>query len=237
VSLSRRTALAAGLAVFARPAVADDARDAAPTAADAAAWGGYEQRLHARLADAGGGRFDEPTARTVLDLTNKARASPAPAPWPGTTNWRGRPGARRRPGQRAYVEHLTPEGFDPSHRLWLVGRTTIGSPSENIAYHRGGGAPATAASLMGLWRGHPDHWRNVLRPSHTHAAFGLVRRGDRSYLVGLYARRWPPCPRPCRSVRWGPTSAGRCAAWAAICVRAWACRRAAGWVRWRARRR
>ena len=42
---------------------------------------------------------------------------------------------------RAYVEHLSPEGFDPSHRFWLLGRTTIGSPSENIAYHRGAGPP------------------------------------------------------------------------------------------------
>jgi hypothetical protein len=89
---------------------------------------------------------------------------------------------------RGYFEHLSPEGFDPSHRFWLVGRTTIGSPSENIAYHRGDDGPATPAQFLKRWRGSPGHWKNLLRPDHTHAAYGFVRGRDRAWLVGLYAR-------------------------------------------------
>jgi hypothetical protein len=41
---------------------------------------------------------------------------------------------------------------------------------------------------MRLWRGSPQHWTNLLRTRHTHAAFGVARRADRVYAVGLYAR-------------------------------------------------
>ena len=41
---------------------------------------------------------------------------------------------------------------------------------------------------MGIWRRSPGHWGNLLKASHTHAAFGLVRRGGDAFVVGLYAR-------------------------------------------------
>lgn len=178
---TRRSLLAAAGALAAAPALA------APSASDVRLWTAYESRLRARLADAGGGGFDA-AARAALDLSNRARraAGVRELVWHEDLALTARAHAADL-ARRAYVEHLTPEGFDPSHRFWLLARRTIGSPSENIAYHRGPQAVGVA-HLVQLWRRSPRHWSNVLRPTHTHAGFGLVRRGDRNYLVGLYAR-------------------------------------------------
>jgi uncharacterized protein YkwD len=178
--LDRRLLLGAGLGLLAAPAFA------APSALDATPWVECEARLRARLKDAGGGRFDAAGEREVMALTNAARraAGAPPVAWHEDLAATARAHAADL-AQRRYVEHVTPEGFDPSHRFWLLARRTVGSPSENIAYH--GGTPVSAAGLMGLWRGSPQHWQNLLRPTHTHAGFGLARIADRSYLVGLYA--------------------------------------------------
>ena len=178
---TRRWVLSAAGAFSAAPALA------APSAADVRLWTAYEARLRARLADAGGGTFDA-AAREALDLTNVARRRAGA----GSLAWHDDLAATARAHaadltRLAYVEHVTAEGFDPSHRFWLLARRTIGSPSENIAYHRGP-KPASIPQLMNLLRASPKHWANALRRTHTHAGFGLVRRGDRNYLVGLYAR-------------------------------------------------
>lgn len=201
MSLTRRLAIGAGLAAAlpagaAPPGTAPEitvvmaAQDEAPPASDIDAWSAYEARLRARLADGGGGRFDDPGARTAFALTNQARASVGAAP----LAWHEElaQSARAHGGdlaRRGKVEHLSPEGFDPSHRLWLLGRTTIGSPSENIAYHHRPGPPASAGQLLDQWRRSPEgHWQNLLRPSHTHAAFALLRGPDQALLVGLFCR-------------------------------------------------
>lgn len=197
MSLTRRGAVGSVLALAISPALAEVATDAAPPASDARAWSAYEARLRARLADAGGLRFDDPSARAALSATNAVRrAIGAPA-----VEWHDELAAAARAhagdlAQRGYVEHLSPEGFDPSHRFWLLGRTTIGSPSENIAYHRAAGPPATSTQLLQRWRKSPGHWRNLLRPTHTHAAYGVVRGRDRVWMVGLYARPVATLPEP-----------------------------------------
>ncbi|MEW5685951.1 MAG: CAP domain-containing protein [Pseudomonadota bacterium] len=205
MSFSRRAALAGGLSTLALPAMAEALRDAAPTASDAAAWSAYEALLRARLADAGGGRFDEAGARQAFDLTNAARRAAGAAP----VQWRPdlETAARAHAGdlaRRGYVEHLTPEGFDPSHRFWLLSRTTIGSPSENISYHRGEGPPATPDHLIDRLRRSPGHWANLLRDTHTHAAYALVRGRTRAWLVGLYARPLATLPDPLPFQAQGP---------------------------------
>lgn len=181
-SLDRRAVLAGTGALLAAPAWA------APPATDVKPWIAYEARLRARLGDAGGGRFDEPAAREVLSLTNGARGRSGAT----ALQWHAELADTARAhaadlAHRDYVEHLSPETFDPSHRFWLLGRRTVGSPSENIAYHRGS-APASAAQLMNNWQGSAGHWRNLLNARHSHAGYGLVRVRDRAYLVGLYAR-------------------------------------------------
>lgn len=187
---TRRGVLAGGLGLLAAPA------QAAPTPAETGAWIAYEARLRARLADAGGGAFDADGARDVLALTNRVRrqAGSPPLAWDDELA----AAARAHAGDlahRGYFEHLSPEQFDPSHRFWLIGRRTIGSPSENLAHHRGG-PQVEAGRLMDIWRGSRPHWTNHLRRSHTHAGFGLLRIADRSYLVGLYARPVARLPEP-----------------------------------------
>lgn len=179
MTLHRRALLAAGAALW---------TGAAGRNTSTSAWVAYEARLSTRLGDAGGGRFDRPTARDLLALTNLARRSAGAMPVAAHDELAATARAHAADlAARAYVEHLSPEGFDPSDRLSLVGRTLLGSTSENIAYHRGPD-PAGAPALMKLWRDSPRHWGNLLRDKHTHAGFGVARKGDRVYAVGLYAR-------------------------------------------------
>jgi uncharacterized protein YkwD len=175
---SRRAVLAGGVAAaFSATASASPA---------AGAWLRYEARLHARLADAGGGRFDAGLARGLLDLTNRARraAGVRAVDWHPALAETARAHAADL-AQRAYVEHVTPEGFDPTDRLGLLARRLLGTAAENIAYRRGG-APHTAEDLMGVWRKSRPHWTNLLRGRHTHVGYGVARLGERSYAVGLY---------------------------------------------------
>jgi len=151
-------------------------------------WLAYEARLRACVADAGGGAFQAASERELLSLTNRARiADGAP---PLTWNAELARVARGHAADlavRGYVEHLSPEGFDPSHRVGLLARRMIGSASENIAYRRAAQV-AGADDLMGIWRRSPSHWSNLLRPRYAQAGFGVVARGQRTYAVGLYAR-------------------------------------------------
>lgn len=184
---TRRATLTGALAASALPARAAETRDAAPSASDPVPWIVYERGLRDRLADAGGGRFDEAAASDVLHATNAARR----AVGAGVLAWRDDLAMAARAhaadlAQRDYVEHLSPEGFDPSHRCWLLARRLIGSPAENIAF-RSAATPPAPADIMRGWRGSPPHWKNLLDPRHTHAGFGFVRYRGSAWAVGLYA--------------------------------------------------
>ncbi|MFC3078279.1 CAP domain-containing protein [Phenylobacterium terrae] len=151
-------------------------------------WLDYEARLRGRLGDAGGGRFQAGTAEALLAETNAVRH----AAGRGELQWSAQLALAARAhaadlAARGYVEHLSPEGFDPSHRLSLLSRRLLASTSENIAV-RTGGAPPTASDLMGVWRKSRPHWTGLMLPTHTHAAFGVVQAGRRTIAVGLYAR-------------------------------------------------
>jgi hypothetical protein len=181
-------ASAAGVSGGLRRAWADDLQDG-PNARDPTPWMSYERRLRTRLADAGGGRFDQFGATAILELTNLARSEAGA----GLLEWREDLALTARAhaadiARRKVVAHISPEGFDPSHRFWLLSRTTIGSPAENIAFASSSPAAPTASHLMDVWRASPPHWANLLRTTHTAAGFGLVRTGDEAWLVGLYAR-------------------------------------------------
>lgn len=151
-------------------------------------WLAYEARLRARATDAGGGAFQGASERRLLILTNAAReANGAPGMAWNPELAKVARGHAADLAARDYVEHLSPEGFDPSHRVGLLARRMIGSASENIAYRRAA-QTADADDLMGIWRRSPSHWSNLLRPRYAQAGFGVVARGQRTYAVGLYAR-------------------------------------------------
>ena len=200
MNLSRRSALTlTGAACVCAPAVAQPTNPGltAPPAAQQADWVAYEARLQSRLTDSGGTVFDEESSRNVLALTNEVRTEHQSPQlfWHAELALAARAHAGDL-AKRSYLEHISPEGFDPSHRLWLVGRTTIGSPTENLAFHRAPGVPASAAQMMNVWRTSPRHWQNHLRPDHTHAAFALIRLRDQAWLVGLYANLLATLPEP-----------------------------------------
>lgn len=179
--VARRSLLAGIGSLVALPAIAS------PPGIGPEAWVAYEARLRARLVDAGGGRFDAIAERRLLDLTNAARVSNGA----GACGWSDELALTARAhaadlADRGYIEHLTPEGFDPTHRIGVLARRMIGSASENIAY-RQASSPASAQELMGIWRGSERHWVNLLAPAHDHVGFGVAIRGDRTYCVGLYA--------------------------------------------------
>lgn len=161
-----------------------------------AGWLAYETRLNARLADAGGGRFDTGTARGLLDATNTERRAKGAAAcaWDDELAATARAHAADLAG-RAYFSHLAPEGFDPSHRLAILARRRIGSASENIAYRRYS-EPSTVGHLMEVWRASPPHWTNLLKTSHQRAGYGVVVKGDRTYAVGLYGHVDGELPAP-----------------------------------------
>jgi uncharacterized protein YkwD len=174
-----RRALIAGLMAAGAARAEGQAQDA---------WLSYEVRLRARAADCGGGRFDAATERALLGLTNQVRA----AAGVGALAWNGELAATARAhagdlAQRRYVEHLSPEGFDPTDRLGLLARRTIASTSENIAFHRGRKIDG-AAHMMGIWRASPPHWGNLLTERYSHAGFGVAGLDERVYAVGLYAK-------------------------------------------------
>jgi len=156
-------------------------------ASPAQSWLDYDSRLRGRLADAGGGAFDAGAERQIVTLTNAVRAERgvAACAWSGELALAARAHAADL-AARAYVEHTSPEGFDPSHRVSVLARRMIGSASENIAYRRGS-AQTTAADLMSIWRKSAPHWDNLLRPAHARIGIGVAVRGDRTYAVGLYA--------------------------------------------------
>ncbi|MEO6338995.1 MAG: CAP domain-containing protein [Caulobacteraceae bacterium] len=183
--MGRRALLAAAAAgLVGGPAGAE----AADKLADTAQWLAYEARLRARLRDGGGGAFNETMARELLAATNAVRATSkaGPCTWDGELATAARAHAADL-AARNYVQHVTPEGFDPPHRVGLLARRMIGSASENIAYRRYA-APATTAQMMQLWRDSPRHWANLRRPIHTRAGYGVVTLGERTYAVGLYAQ-------------------------------------------------
>jgi uncharacterized protein YkwD len=180
--VSRRVLLTGLGGLVASPALAH------PAAISEDVWLGYEARLCARVDDAGGGRFQAATERELLALTNAARgaAGASACGWNEELARVARAHAADLAG-RGYVEHLSPEGFDPTHRVGLLARRMIGSASENIAFRRAGD-PTTAAELMAIWRKSEPHWTNLLRPRHAQVGFGVVAKGERTYAVGLYAR-------------------------------------------------
>lgn len=178
--LSRRAFMALGVASLA-------GFPAAASAVPQDEWLAYEARLRARMTDAGGGAFAVDLARDLLDRTNKARvqAGAGACGWsPELAQVASAHAADL--AERDYIGHVSPEGFEPSHRVAVLARRMIGSASENIAFRQSSDG-CGAGDVMAIWRDSPAHWATVLDPRHICAGFGVVARGERTFAVGLYA--------------------------------------------------
>lgn len=178
--ITRRGALAGALIAAAAP-FATQAQ-----AAPASSWLSYENRLRQRLSDAGGGRFDDGMARGLLTSVNGFRRGQRL----GAYQWDEGLAATARAhaadmAARRYFAHNAPEGFTPFDRASLLARDLAGPVAENLAWRDGGGiAPRT---FQDMWEMSPGHRKNLLHADCTHAGYGVVSVGGRTYAVGVYA--------------------------------------------------
>jgi uncharacterized protein YkwD len=159
---------------------------AAPSSA--ASWLTYEGRLRARLADAGGGRFEPDFAHALLSQTNTFRGTQRLAAY----QWDEGLAACARAhaadmAARDYFAHETPEGFTHLDRVSLLTRDLCGETAENIAWRDYPSAASTPRQFEDLWESSPGHRKNLLRDGYTSAGYGVVKVGSAYYAAGVYA--------------------------------------------------
>ena len=180
-------------AIFSGPALAwSPARAAGP-----AAWRAYDTRLRARLADAGGGRFERDFAQALLRLNNAFRAEQQLAPY----RWdEGLAEAARAHAAdmtaRDFFGHEAPEGFTPFDRASLLARDLCGPIAENVAWRSDDRRPSNPRQFEDLWETSPGHRRNLLREDYTHAGYGVVRVGAKYVAAGVYGGEEIRLPAP-----------------------------------------
>jgi hypothetical protein len=98
--------------------------------------------------------------------------------------------------ERGYVDHVTPGGLDPSDRVALLHRRSVGGVGENRAEHRGLSAEQLEAQvghlavkiMDGLMQS-PAHRENILNPEYTHLAIAAVAKGEGLVVVQLFEAR------------------------------------------------
>ncbi len=184
VLLSRRKFLAAAAGVLVTPAVAH------ATASDSGRWLPYEQTLKARLADAGGGRFDLDFAQGLLAQTNGFRQDQgAPA-----LQWDQGLAACARAHiadmvDRRYFAHTSPEGFHHEDRVSLLCRDLCAQSGENLARRDYPGQLTLPRHFEGMWEASPGHRQNLLNPDFGQAGYGVVRIGSSIWAAGVYANQ------------------------------------------------
>ena len=182
--MTRRGVFAAGLLL----AGATGALAAPAPSPSSAAWLDYEARLRARLADAGGGRFDAAFAQELLSQVNGFRSSQGL----GSYAWDDGLAACARAhaadmANRNYFAHETPEGFTHLDRTSLLTRDLCGETAENLAWREGQRGGSTPRQFEQLWETSPGHRKNLLREHYTSAGYGVVKVGAAYYAAGVYA--------------------------------------------------
>lgn len=156
--------------------------------ASAGSWLAYESRLRARLADAGGGRFEPDFAHALLSQTNGFRASERLSAY----QWDEGLAACARAhaadmASRDYFAHESPEGFTHLDRVSLLTRDLCGATVENIAWRDYPTTASTPQQFEDLWENSPGHRKNLLRDGYTSAGYGVVKVGSAYYAAGVYA--------------------------------------------------
>lgn len=98
--------------------------------------------------------------------------------------------------ERAYLDHLDPDGRDAGERVAILDRRFIGLTGENLAEHIGI-APdrlgeqigPLAAKIADGWLSSPGHRENLLSPDYTHAGMAAAGRGERIVMVHVLGRQ------------------------------------------------
>jgi len=153
----------------------------------ATAWIAYDAQLRARLADAGGGGFDEDFAKALLTQANSFRgqAQLSPYTWDEGLAVCARAHAADM-ASRNFFGHESPEGFTHLDRVALLTRDLCGKTAENLAW-RDYPTGTTPQDMEALWEQSPGHRRNLLREGFASAGYGVVKVGTAYYAAGVYA--------------------------------------------------
>lgn len=181
-SMTRRRLFAAGaLMVVGAPVT----RAAANTPRS---WMAYEKQLTARLADAGGGRFEPDFARDLLAETNRFRTSQGLAQF----EWDEGLAACARAhvadmAARGYFAHESPEGFTHADRVSLLNRSLCGQTAENLAWREYPSQRTVPQHFQKMWEDSRSHRQNLLNAAFGQAGYGAVRVGSRVFAAGVYA--------------------------------------------------
>ena len=173
--------LGSGVSVLARAATA-------PAPSSVSTWLGYEERLRARMDDAGGGDFDLDFGRELLTQTNGFRDDAALERY----QWHDGLAAVARAhaadmAARGFFAHESPEGFSHLDRVSLLTRDLCAATVENLAWRNDGGRATSPRQFETMWEQSPGHRKNLLRNGYDSAGYGVVRVGTTYYAAGVYA--------------------------------------------------
>jgi hypothetical protein len=141
----------------------------------------------------------EPLARRLVELTSVHRREADADLEPLETDPELLPAARAHALhmlERGYFDHVTPGGLDPSDRVALLLRRSVGGVGENLAEHSGRSAeqleaqvgPLAVKIIDGLMQSH-EHRENILNPEYTHLAIAAVAKGESLLIVQLFEAR------------------------------------------------
>jgi len=179
---SRREILSAGAALLAAPSIASAAES------DTTQWLSYEQRLKARLVDAGGGEFIGDFAHDLLAEANGFRQAQR---LPGLQWDEGLAACARSHVAdmvaRGYFAHNSPEGFRHSDRVSLLCRDICAKTGENLARRDAPGQRSLPRHFEAMWEASPGHRENLLNGAFGQAGYGVVRLGAAVVAAGVYA--------------------------------------------------
>jgi uncharacterized protein YkwD len=168
-------------------------------AADLSTATGYAEWAEAAIASPPSGtRFLAELEQQLIELTNRRREDEG-----GVPRLQPDPGLERAARahaldmlERAYMNHVGPDGQDVGARVAILDRRFIGGTGENLAEHDGievaalaDQAGPLATKIVDGWMASPGHWRNLLEPEYSHQGLAAAGMGDRLVIVQVFGRR------------------------------------------------
>lgn len=179
LNITRRGLIAAAGAVMLAPQVARAA------ALDSRPWLAYQDRLRARAADGGGGRFENGFSRELLAVGNAFRDAQSLPRWQWDEELATCAKAHLADmAARDYFDHQSPEGFSHVDRVSLISRDFCGGSAENLAWRSN--MQTSPRDFQRMWEDSPSHRENLVRRDYDRAGYATLRVGQRIVAAAVY---------------------------------------------------